>query len=209
MINDLKDASTQLQDGSKTLAEGTDTLADGLSTLQSPIYAKFGKMTGEQKYYDKMWDMYSYTRNVHGEAGMYNPKDCLWWRDQDFDPPYKEPNGEDCYWSRGNGCVYAALVRVCLLYTSIIPGISHLQSITTGSCPHLSLAIFSDCINIGMKILIRHFRLKICVKGIKSAFTRTYPNIAIRHLGQHTDGIRTVEQFTGLGIDAGSSFIQH
>ena len=60
-------------------------------------------MTGEQKYYDKMWDMYSYTRNVHGEAGMYNPKDCLWWRDQDFDPPYKEPNGEDCYWSRGNG----------------------------------------------------------------------------------------------------------
>ena len=80
--------------------------------MAMPIYAKFGKMTGEQKYYDKMWDMYSYTRNVHGEAGMYNPKDCLWWRDQDFDPPYKEPNGEDCYWSCGNGWVYAALVRV-------------------------------------------------------------------------------------------------
>lgn len=80
--------------------------------MAMPIYAKFGKMTGEQKYYDKMWDMYSYTRNVHGEAGMYNPKDCLWWRDQDFDPPYKEPNGEDCYWSRGNGWVYAALVQV-------------------------------------------------------------------------------------------------
>ena len=80
--------------------------------MAMPIYAKFGKMTGEQKYYDKMWDMYSYTRNVHGEAGMYNPKDCLWWRDQDFDPPYKEPNGEDCYWSRGNGWVYAALGRV-------------------------------------------------------------------------------------------------
>lgn len=37
MINDLKEASTQLQDGSKTLAEGTDTLADGLSTLQSKL----------------------------------------------------------------------------------------------------------------------------------------------------------------------------
>lgn len=37
MINDSKDASTQLQDGSKTLAEGTDTLADGLSTLQSKL----------------------------------------------------------------------------------------------------------------------------------------------------------------------------
>jgi rhamnogalacturonyl hydrolase YesR len=36
----------------------------------------------------------------------------LWWRDKDFDPPYAEPNGEGCYWSRGNGWVFAALVRV-------------------------------------------------------------------------------------------------
>ena len=49
---------------------------------------------------------------MHGEKGMYNPKEGLWWRDQDFDPPYKEPNGKNCYWSRGNGWVYAALVRV-------------------------------------------------------------------------------------------------
>jgi rhamnogalacturonyl hydrolase YesR len=27
-------------------------------------------------------------------------------------PPYKEPNGKNCYWSRGNGWVVAALVRV-------------------------------------------------------------------------------------------------
>ena len=26
-------------------------------------------------------------------------------------PPYKEPDGQNCYWSRGNGWVYAALVR--------------------------------------------------------------------------------------------------
>ena len=69
-------------------------------------------MTGEQKYYEKMWDLYTYTRNTEGEAGMYNAKEGLWWRDQDFDPPYKEPNGKNCYWSRGNGWVYAALVRV-------------------------------------------------------------------------------------------------
>ena len=61
-----------------------------------------------QKYYDKMWDMYYYTRSQHDETGMFNQKDGLWWRDQDFNPPYKEPNGEDCYWSRGNGWVYAA-----------------------------------------------------------------------------------------------------
>ena len=77
-----------------------------------PGFAKMGKLTGEQKYFDKMWQMYEYTRNQHGEHGMFNQKDGLWWRDQDFDPPYKEPNGEDCYWSRGNGWVYAALVRV-------------------------------------------------------------------------------------------------
>lgn len=77
-----------------------------------PALAKMGKLTGDQKYFDKMWKMYEYTRNKLGENGMFNLKDGLWWRDKDFDPPYKEPNGEDCYWSRGNGWVYAALIRV-------------------------------------------------------------------------------------------------
>ena len=79
--------------------------------MAMPILAKLGVMTGEQKYYDKMWDMYEYSRNTHG-GGMLNIKDGLWWRDASFCPPYKEPNGEDCYWSRGNGWVYAALARV-------------------------------------------------------------------------------------------------
>lgn len=80
--------------------------------MGAPIFAKLGQLTGEQKYFDKMWAMYAYTRNEHGGNGMFNPKDGLWWRDQDFDPPYKEPNGEDCYWSRGNGWVYVALTRI-------------------------------------------------------------------------------------------------
>src|SRR5690606_9353493 len=60
----------------------------------------------------RMHEMYMHTRNVEGGEGLFNPEDNLWWRDKDFDPPYKEPNGEDCYWSRGNGWVIAALVRV-------------------------------------------------------------------------------------------------
>ena len=80
--------------------------------MGAPIFAKLGRLTGEQKFFDKMWAMYAYTRNEHGGNGMFNPKDGLWWRDQDFDPPYKEPNGEDCYWSRGNGWVYVALTRI-------------------------------------------------------------------------------------------------
>jgi len=80
--------------------------------MSMPVFAKLGKLTGDKKYYNKMWEMYTYTRNKQGDAGLYNPKEGLWWRDKDFDPPYKEPNGKNCYWARGNGWVYAALARV-------------------------------------------------------------------------------------------------
>ncbi len=65
--------------------------------MAMPVLAKLSRETGESKYLDKMWEMYSYTRNVHGGGGLFNPGDGLWWRDADFRPPYKEPNGEDCY----------------------------------------------------------------------------------------------------------------
>lgn len=77
-----------------------------------PVLSKLGKLTGNRAYYQKMWDMYVYSRNTHGGNGLYNQQDGLWWRDADFCPPYKEPNGANCYWSRGNGWAYAALVRV-------------------------------------------------------------------------------------------------
>lgn len=80
--------------------------------MAMPIFAQLGQLFDDDRYFEKMYQMYAYTKNVHGGNGLYNPKDGLWWRDADFVPPYKEPNGEDCYWSRGNGWVYAALVRV-------------------------------------------------------------------------------------------------
>ncbi|GAA5089696.1 glycoside hydrolase family 88 protein [Chryseobacterium ginsengisoli] len=76
-----------------------------------PIFTKLGRITGEQKYFDKNYEMYAFTKYKHGGNGLYNPEDKLWWRDKSFVPPYKEPNGEDCYWSRGNGWVVAALAR--------------------------------------------------------------------------------------------------
>lgn len=82
-----------------------------------PVFAKLGVLENDDAYYEKMYDMYMYTRNRHGDKGLYNPEDGLWWRDADFDPPYTEPNGEDCYWSRGNGWVIGALAKVL----SIIP----------------------------------------------------------------------------------------
>jgi unsaturated rhamnogalacturonyl hydrolase len=79
--------------------------------MAMPVFAKLGVIYQEPQYWERMHDMYMYTRNNHGDNGLFNPQDNLWWRDKDFDPPYIEPNGEDCYWSRGNGWVFAALVR--------------------------------------------------------------------------------------------------
>ncbi len=77
-----------------------------------PVFAKMGVLEKDNRYFEKMYAMYMYSRNNHGDHGLFNPKDGLWWRDADFDAPYKEPNGEDCYWSRGNGWVFAALTKV-------------------------------------------------------------------------------------------------
>nr|WP_306669599.1 glycoside hydrolase family 88 protein [Phocaeicola dorei] len=77
-----------------------------------PVFAKLGKLTGEQKYFDKMWDMYEYTRNKHGENGMYNQKEGLWWRTKTLIPPTKNLTVRIAIGVVCNGWVYAALVRV-------------------------------------------------------------------------------------------------
>lgn len=76
-----------------------------------PVLVKLGTLKGDARYYEKAYEMYAWARNTLA-GGLYNQKEGLWWRDASFVPPYKEPNGEDCYWSRGNGWVVAALVRV-------------------------------------------------------------------------------------------------
>ena len=80
--------------------------------MAMPIFAKLGTIYKDDRYFEKMYEIYSYSKTVHGGKGLYNPQERLWWRDKDFVPPYKEPNGANCYWSRGNGWVVAAMVRV-------------------------------------------------------------------------------------------------
>ena len=80
--------------------------------MAMPVFAKLGKLYNDTGYYKKMYDLYSYAKYKQGDSGLYNKAEHLWWRDKDFDPPYKEPNRQNCYWSRGNGWVFAALVRV-------------------------------------------------------------------------------------------------
>jgi unsaturated rhamnogalacturonyl hydrolase len=80
--------------------------------MAMPIFAKLGTIYKDDRYFEKMYEIYSYSKTVHGGKGLYNPQEHLWWRDKDFVPPYKEPNGANCYWSRGNGWIVAAMVRV-------------------------------------------------------------------------------------------------
>ena len=78
--------------------------------MAMPLYMQMYQLTGDKQYLNHAMKMYRWTRNDCG-GGLFNVKEGLWWRDADYVPPYKEPDGQQCYWSRGNGWVYAALVR--------------------------------------------------------------------------------------------------
>jgi rhamnogalacturonyl hydrolase YesR len=79
--------------------------------MAMPLYALMAQHSGERRFLDYAMESYRWTRNECG-GGLFNKKAGLWWRDADYVAPYKEPDDKDCYWSRGNGWVYAALVRV-------------------------------------------------------------------------------------------------
>lgn len=79
--------------------------------MAMPVFVRLGVLFDDTSYFRKMHDLYTFAKHHHGGNGLYNQSEKLWWRDKDFVPPYREPNGEDCYWSRGNGWVIAALVR--------------------------------------------------------------------------------------------------
>ena len=79
--------------------------------MAMPVYSKMFRITGEQKYIDHAMRMYIWSRDTLA-GGLFNTVEGLWWRDADYVPPYKEKDGNNCYWSRGSGWVYAALVKV-------------------------------------------------------------------------------------------------
>lgn len=118
------------------VSKGTTNVWTWIDAIQMsmPVFAKLGKLTGNTAYYDTMWGLYAYARNQCG-GGLFNTSDGLWWRDHHFtatggtatnltlalhdkmpgsgtDAYLLSPNGKQVYWSRGNGWVMAALVRV-------------------------------------------------------------------------------------------------
>ena len=78
--------------------------------MAMPVFSKMYRLTGDARYILYARDCYEWSRNECG-GGLWNKKEGLWWRDKDFVPPYKEQDGKNCYWSRGNGWVVAAYVK--------------------------------------------------------------------------------------------------
>jgi rhamnogalacturonyl hydrolase YesR len=80
--------------------------------MSMPVFVKLGRITGDQAFYEKAYDLYAHTRNIEG-GGLYDTSAHLWWRDAEWKPDQQQtPSGKDVLWSRGNGWVYAALARV-------------------------------------------------------------------------------------------------
>ena len=79
--------------------------------MAMPGYAMMTMATGNRKYINFAIKAYTWTRDSCGGTGLYNKEEGLWWRDRNFVAPYKESDGKNCYWSRGNGWVFSALCR--------------------------------------------------------------------------------------------------
>jgi len=72
--------------------------------MAMPVFAKLGSLYNNQDYFDKMYELYKTCKSY-----CYIEEDSLWYRDKRRS---KTPNGENDYWSRGNGWAFGALTRV-------------------------------------------------------------------------------------------------
>lgn len=73
--------------------------------MAMPAYAMMYRITGERKYMDYAMTSYRWTRNTCGN-GLFIEGEGMWWRDA------KLVSSSEGWWSRGNGWVMAAQVRV-------------------------------------------------------------------------------------------------
>lgn len=124
----VANGGNSMSDELKPITECMDNLLKGEESVHDwtwidaihmglPVLTSLARLKSEEgdkesglRYANQGWMMYSWIRNTLA-GGLFNREEGLWWRDKDFTPPYKAPNGENCYWSRGNGWVYMALVR--------------------------------------------------------------------------------------------------
>lgn len=74
-----------------------------------PNLAKMAILYNDERYHDKMFQVFMYVKNVEG---LYSDQEFLWFRDANFKPPFKTSNRQNCFWSRANGLLAVALTKV-------------------------------------------------------------------------------------------------
>jgi rhamnogalacturonyl hydrolase YesR len=90
--------------------------------MSGPAFAKMAAISGSANtnYAYKLYQYFHCMKSTFGRSnGLYNPyhvtnvTDHLWVRDTNFLANYKASDGttQKCYWSRGNGWVFAGLAR--------------------------------------------------------------------------------------------------
>ena len=71
--------------------------------MAPPVWARLAKITGDSRYLEFMDQEYRATYDL-----LWSKKDQLFWRDSSFFGK-TEQNGQDIFWARGNGWVFAGL----------------------------------------------------------------------------------------------------
>ena len=81
--------------------------ADGLYMVM-PVMTKFYRLTGEQKYLDKLYEYVQYADSI-----MLDEQTGLYFRDAKYVyPKHQTPGGQKDFWARGDGWVLAGLAKV-------------------------------------------------------------------------------------------------
>lgn len=81
--------------------------ADALYMVM-PVMTKMYRLTGDQKYLDKLYDNLLYADSI-----MLDPETGIYFRDGKYVwPKHKSANGKKDFWARGDGWVLAGLAKV-------------------------------------------------------------------------------------------------
>ncbi len=81
--------------------------ADGLYMVM-PVMTKLYKLTGDQKYLDKLYEYLKYSDSI-----MLDEETGLYFRDAKYVyPKHQTPGGKKDFWARGDGWVLAGLAKV-------------------------------------------------------------------------------------------------
>lgn len=81
--------------------------------MAMPVFTRLGVLYNDSKYFDRMYEMYHDTKV---RRALYDTTEGLWFRDENFSAPEDTTaKGKKIFWSRGNGWVLGAHVRVLQL----------------------------------------------------------------------------------------------